>query len=499
MSYGLEAAPKVALPPSDARTGALSGRVAATLFFCAGGGALFVLTIVGVAAGVSAHASSEAEHAGRAQAAARLDELQAQLEHDQEAGRQRFEMPRHERRRSESVSIPAMPGPMDSAYGAEAPRDSLRSDFSRSPRLEPPRFEPGDVERRFSPYALDVSSTRAEETALSASLRRGEAGRSPLIVRPVSVSYSRSAARPSRSRLLPDGDDAESSFDPSAERLERLQILAQRPDAFAAEAVWFAQRRASLSQAMLASVENTIADFILRGDSPEAVRALPKVLTWYGRPNLASLAKLILGAVKLDGPRSTLPRRQILIGAFQRYRTLDADWRDPAAGDVLQALTQSTTISSHLVPSIEALHPPYEEPVEDFLIEYSFASSSESMHAQRKALLDPPTCERLLEAAIVRLESPEEAERESAYVILAAAEPTPDRTSAVLDAIRIAFENESVAPSPAACAALACWIDDEHAARFRAFCDCDCPIRRYAARAVVARFPMETEAFASND
>jgi hypothetical protein len=454
MSNGSEAAPKKALPPSVARTGASPGCVVATLLFCAGGGALFVTTVVGVAIAFAAYASSNAEQARRSEAEVRLDELRARLERDQERMRQRLEMP-------------PMPEPMESAYHAGFPRHEFkRSDFPRGPRFESPNGP------------------------------RGEAARPPLIVRPISVSYSRSAARPSRSQLRIEGDDANSSPDRTDERLERLQILSRSPESFAVEALWFAERRASLSDAMLAGVEKTIEEFILRGESPEAVLALPKVLVWYERSNLASLAKLILRAVELDNSGSPLPRRQILVGTFQRYRTLDKDWRDPAAGDVLRAVAQSTTISSHLVPSIEALHPPYARPVEDFLIEYSFEASCESMYAQRKALLDRSTCDRLLEAAIARLESIKEAERESAYVILAAAEPTPDRAGAVLDGIRSAFLNESVPPSPAAYAALARWVDSQHAADFREFCDCDCPIRRYAARAAVARFPVEADALA---
>ncbi|HEV7279645.1 MAG TPA: hypothetical protein VGN57_05480 [Pirellulaceae bacterium] len=366
-------------------------------------------------------------------------------------------------------------------------RDQVRSAIQDDmPRLDPIGFEHG-----WSPAPTDLSTGRSGSWSASPAVPRGEAGRPPLIARPVSVTYSRSASRPSLLRARAGIDEPGATFDSAEYRLERLQIFSQRPDAFAAEAAWFAQRRSALSEAILASVEKTIQEFVLRGESPEAVRALPKVLTWYGRPNLASLAKLILRAVELDDPRSPLPRRQILIGTFQRYRMLDEEWRDPAAGDVLRALTQSKTVESHLVPSIEALHPPFAAPVEEFLIDYSFAAATESMYAQRKALLHPPTCDRLLDAAIARLESTEEAERESAYVILTAAEPTPERADAVLTAIRCAFANESVPPSPAAHAALSRWIDREHADGFREFCDCECPVRRYAARAVVNRYALD--------
>jgi hypothetical protein len=470
MSFGVEAALKKALPPSADRTGTSSGRVAATLVLRAGGGVLFVTTVVATA---FAFYSSETEQAKRSEAAIRLD-----------ASRNRND------REQQPIAMPPVPQPSEPTFPAGLPAD---------PSFELRDGEPIEFEDQFCPTVFERPSVFPGDLSASSASPRGEASRPPLIARPISVTYSRSASRYSRMRSSSESASQPSSLEPTEARLERLQALSRFPDAFATEAIWFAQRRASLSGELLFRIESVIAEFILQGDSPEAVRALPKVLFWYGQPNLDSLAKLLLRAVEHDSYASPMPRRQILIGTFQRYRTLDADWRDPAAGDVLRALSRSTTISSHLVPAIEALHPPYPAAVEDFLIEYSFAASCESMYAQKKALLNSPTCARLLDSAIVRLESTEASERESAYVILAAATPSPERADAILDALCHAFGNETVEPSPAAHAALARWIDREHADDFRTFCDCECPVRRYAARSAVARFPMEAGALAANE
>lgn len=510
MSYGVEAAPKKALPPTVARTGSSPGCVVATLIFCAGGGALFVTTVLGGALAFAIYASSEAEEARRSDARGRLEELQARLEQDQERMRERLETERVEPHRFEPIPMPAFPELVEPSFPATFPRHEFpRHDLPRGPRfgprsMEPPGYAPIEIEHRFSPSiferpASDRSWPRPHGFSASPVAPSGEASRLPLIVRPASVTYSRSMSRPSRLRSGVADETAGPTPDPFEQRLERLQAFSQDPEAFAGEAVWFAQRRRSLSDAILASVEKTIAEFVARGDTPEAVRALPKILSWYGTSNLAALAKLLLREVEQDGRDSSAPRRQILVGTFQRYRTLDPDWRNPAAGDALRALAGSTAVASHVAPSLEALNPPYAAPVEDFLIEFSFDSASESMYAQRKALLHRPTRERLLDEAVARLESADDAEREAAYVILAAAESTPERADAVLEAICRAFANDSVEPSPAAHAALACWIDGEHAASFRDFCDCECPVRRFAARAAVARFPIEAEALAAND
>lgn len=515
MSYGVEAAPKKALPPSVARTGASPGCVVATLIFCAGGGALFVTTVVVAAIGFAVYASSQAEQSARVQAggadqaqriaAERLEEMQTRIEQDQDRMRQRMESLRVEPSRFEPIEMPAFPEPMAPAFPSSFPRH----DFPRGPRFEPRNAEPIEFEHRFTPSvfehpaaerpAFGRPAVRPPGFSASPMIPSGEASRLPLIVRPASVTYSRSVSRPSRLRPSSGEETRSPTTDPIEQRLERLQALSHHPEAFAVEATWFADRKPILSEATVVRVETTIEEFILHGDTPEAVQALPQVLPWYDRSNLEGLGRLLLREAELENVDSPMPRRQILVGTFQRYRTLDRDWRYPGAGDVLRALTKSMTISNHIVPSIEALHPPYPASVEDFLIEFSFAAASESMYAQRKALIDRPTRERLLDEAVARLESIDEAQRESAYVILAAAGPTPERADAALDAICHAFANESVEPSPAAHAALARWIDREHAADFREFCECDCPIRRFAARAAVARFPVEADALAVSD
>lgn len=515
MSYGVEAAPKKALPPSVARTGASPGCVAATLVFCIAGGALFVTTGVVAIVGFAIYESSQAKEKARVDAAGadqalrsaaeRLEEVRTRVERDRERMRQRMESFRFEPPRFEPIAMPAFPQPMEPGFPSGFPRQ----DFPIGPCFEPARIEPIEFEHRFAPSifeqpAVDRPSfgrppVRPAGFSASPMIPSGEASRLPLIVRPASVTYSRSVARPSRLRASQSEQAPSEPTEPIEQRLERLQALSHDPDAFTDEALWFAQRRSSLSEAMLVRVETTIEEFVVRGETADAVRALPKVLSWYDKSNLAGLGRLLLREAERDGVDVPVPRRQILVGTFQRYRILDIDWRYPGAGDVLRALTISTTISTHIAPSIEELHPPYPAPVEDFLVEYSFEPASESMFAQRKALLHRPTRERLLDEAVARLESTDDTERESAYVILAAVEPAPERADSTLDAIYRAFANDSVEPSPAAHAALARWIDREHAASFREFCECECPIRRFAARAAIARFPAEAEALAVKD
>lgn len=507
MSYGLEAARKKVRPTSAANAGASPECVAATLLFCTVGGALFVATVVVGAIGFASYAMSESEEERLGRAGRRIDALQARVERDRERLRERTEAVRPAPQRSGLLATPADSGPRRAALSPAFLRHeaSHRSRFARAsferPGFESPNFESIQLEHRFSPSALERPAPG--RMFLGPDHRTGAStasfpGKAPVssIVRPASLTYSRATSR-SPVRTVAGGETEGSTTRAVDERLERLRSLSQDPAAFAEEAFWFAERRPSLSGATAASVEQTIAEFILSENTEKAVEALPRVLTWYDGSNLKALAETIERAVERESPRSSTSQRQILVGCFQRYRLQDPDWRDPATGDVLQALTKSITLASHIAPSIDELHSPFPGPVEDFLIEFSFAPASESMYAQRKALMDPSARDRLLERAIENLESPDEAKRESAYVLLAAAGSTPDRADVVLDAIRHAFAEEDIDPSPAAHAALVCWIDDEHAADFREFCDCECPVRRFAARAAVSHYFDEREVLAS--
>lgn len=521
MSYG-GVDPALKKPPAPgsreplagtSRSGASPAAVLATLAICAAGGLVFGSIVGGTwyyARGRSVQASSGAQASSAPPVAPSLPappgmetspleamhvrlertrtDAQVLLERERTAFQERSAR-RHESLRQEIETRHA------------EMRDRMKQ--MRASAIEFPHIEPFPTPEFPEPIVPDFPTVVPDDTfptrpdSAKARTHATPVARPPLIERPISVSYSRSAPRPTLSREYFSAPIPQTWSDPAEGRLERLQALVHDPPAFSSEASWFVRRRSLLTEELATRIEETIATFICESESPESVTVLPKLLYWYGDSDLPQLARLFVRLTGMDDETASLELRQTIVGTLQRYRRLDPNWHEPPAAVVLRAMRGSRTVSGHVIPTLETLPTPYCLAMEDLLLEIAFDGTPESTCAQRQALRDDASRDRLLEKAISRLESPDEVEREAAYMVLAATEPMPRHMDAALGAIASAFANESIEPSPLAHAALTLWLDEGHADSFDEFCECDCPIRRTAALAAIGRFRKNDRVFVS--
>jgi hypothetical protein len=489
------------------RSGASPAAVLATLAICAAGGLIFGSVLGGTwyyVRGRTAQASpspyvappmpvpSRTETSSiesmRVQVDRQRTETQAILERQRTAMQDRMAR-QHESMRQE----------METRHAEIRDRmERMRASAVEFPRIESP-MTPGFPEPIVPAFPKVVPDEAFPTRPVSAGPRAQttQVVRPPLIERPVSVSYSRSVPRTFRVREEFIDPVPQSSSDAAEPHLARLRSLMHDPSAFSTEASWFMRRRSTLTDELAVRIEETIATFIFESKTPEAVTVLPRLLYWYGEADLPQLARLFVRLTETDDGAAALERRQTIVGTLQRYRRLDAWWRQPPAADVVRAMRGSKTVSGHFVPTLETLPTPFCPQMEELLLEMAFDGTPESTCAQRQALRNVATRDRLIDAALARLESSDEGEREGAYMVLAATEPLPTYTNAALEALASAFANESIEPSPLAHAALTRWLDEPHAERFDEYCDCECPIRRTAARAATGRFEKDERSLAS--